>query len=63
MAKIDNVLEQVTDTRIAIGKIEEHLKALNGSVASTRRLSLKIGGTCFIAIMGLAGWIFIHVSG
>lgn len=30
--KLDAIHEEVTETRIAVGKIEEHLKLLNGTV-------------------------------
>ncbi len=59
MAKIDTVLERVTDIRVKVGKIEQHLKDLNGTVTrhETDITSLKkmvykiIGATSAIIVL------------
>jgi len=58
MNKTDEILEKVTDIRIKVGKIEEHLKQLNGTVekheydiSDMKKMIYKAGGALAVVLV------------
>jgi len=41
-SKLDKIVDDITDIKVSVGKTEEHLKTLNGSVAKQEREDLKL---------------------